>query len=273
LLQARRKPGDLPFRIAKKAFLGLQDNIPIGIQEALARFFPVLFVRANSMRLTQGVDLKRSLAHAQWDSSEVHLARSTAPEGEVGSSDAPSHGLLTRVIELLGTLYDPNARAGVRPRIWRASELYHGPFTDLAADLLLRWDGETLIREVEASEGSEHYRAEGPRDLGDFLFSGTHRPEGILMAAGPDVKAGERVSEASVCDIAPTLLRLLGLPVPEWMDGRVLQELLMAPPTQEWHSPQTQGLPSAKTPSSGEPYSRKEREAVLSRFRDWGYLD
>ena len=48
-----------------------------------------------------------------------------------------------------------------------------------------------------------------------------------LVLAGPGVRVALHSSVPSANpDLAPTLCRLLGIPVPAWMEGRVLEELL-----------------------------------------------
>jgi len=49
-----------------------------------------------------------------------------------------------------------------------------------------------------------------------------HRQFGIFCMAGPDVQKGKRIYGASVLDVAPTALHLLGLPAGMDMDGKVL---------------------------------------------------
>jgi hypothetical protein len=51
-------------------------------------------------------------------------------------------------------------------------------------------------------------------------------PSGLLLAYGEGIRAGAVLAEASVLDLAPTLLYLLGLPVARDMEGRVLTEML-----------------------------------------------
>jgi predicted AlkP superfamily phosphohydrolase/phosphomutase len=51
----------------------------------------------------------------------------------------------------------------------------------------------------------------------------THWQEGVIAVDAPGVRPGERLS-ADIHDVAPTTLALLGLPVPETMNGRVLHE-------------------------------------------------
>lgn len=51
-----------------------------------------------------------------------------------------------------------------------------------------------------------------------------HGPPGILVMAGGPVRRGGRLESAHVYDLYPTVLHLLGLPVPETADGRVLED-------------------------------------------------
>lgn len=53
-------------------------------------------------------------------------------------------------------------------------------------------------------------------------------PDGVMVIVGDGIRAGARAEQASVLDVAPTLLYLLGLPVARDMDGRVLGELVDA---------------------------------------------
>lgn len=52
-----------------------------------------------------------------------------------------------------------------------------------------------------------------------------HRPQGIFVAAGPAVKKDELVHGATLLDVAPTVLALLGLPIAEDMDGVALTQI------------------------------------------------
>lgn len=71
---------------------------------------------------------------------------------------------------------------------------------------------------VLTSKGYNHYG----------LPAGTPPPDGILMVSGPGVRGGRQV-KASVYDVAPTILHLMGLPVGRDMDGRPLLDALAAP--------------------------------------------
>ena len=47
--------------------------------------------------------------------------------------------------------------------------------------------------------------------------------DGILLAFGPDIKKRSTVEASSILDIAPTILNYLGLQVPSYMEGKVLE--------------------------------------------------
>jgi len=57
-----------------------------------------------------------------------------------------------------------------------------------------------------------------------------HRPHGMLAMRGPGVKPDERLYGASILDVAPTILTVLGLPVGQDMDGRVLVDAFVEAP-------------------------------------------
>ncbi|WP_193383885.1 hypothetical protein [Pyrococcus yayanosii] len=52
-----------------------------------------------------------------------------------------------------------------------------------------------------------------------------HRLNGIFLAYGPGIKKGYKIENAKIYDIAPTILHIFGLPIPNDMDGRVLMEI------------------------------------------------
>jgi arylsulfatase A-like enzyme len=94
----------------------------------------------------------------------------------------------------------------------------------------------------------------------------------IVMAGGP-IAPGTHIDDASVYDIAPSVLHLMGLAVGEDMDGRVLPEVMQAP----GHSPRP-----VKTVASWEtgaperpvdPIRTEHDDAIVRRLRALGYLD
>ena len=58
-----------------------------------------------------------------------------------------------------------------------------------------------------------------------FNVGGYHDFYGIFLAYGKGIKKGYRIHKAKIYDLAPTILHIFGLPIPNDMDGRVLTEI------------------------------------------------
>ncbi|MDY6876434.1 MAG: alkaline phosphatase family protein [Chloroflexota bacterium] len=106
----------------------------------------------------------------------------------------------------------------------------------------------------------------------DKRTSGVHHPDGIAIFCGPGVQPGGYVAQASVLDITPTVLALLGKPIGRDMDGRVLTEavapefLEQRPPT--YIDTYDTGLELNEIEDE-EPVS----EELIARLRDLGYIE
>jgi predicted AlkP superfamily phosphohydrolase/phosphomutase len=57
-------------------------------------------------------------------------------------------------------------------------------------------------------------------------LTGTHRLHGFVAMAGPGIKVNHQIRAASILDVTPTILYLMGLPVAEDQEGRVLMEAI-----------------------------------------------
>lgn len=57
------------------------------------------------------------------------------------------------------------------------------------------------------------------------LLTGNHRPDGVILAHGPDIRHG-RVQPSTIMDVFPTLASLLGVPVADTIPGSVNYDLL-----------------------------------------------
>jgi hypothetical protein len=58
---------------------------------------------------------------------------------------------------------------------------------------------------------------------------GMHDPTGMMVLYGKGIRAGVELRDVTTLDVAPTVLTLLGVPVPAVMKGRVLEEAWQDP--------------------------------------------
>ena len=101
----------------------------------------------------------------------------------------------------------------VEPR----ENIYAGEYLESAPDIMFS------LREYRAVVGED---AELPL-MGPWSQprAGYHRRSGIIVVNGPMVREGERVQEARIQDIAPTILTCWGLDYDSGMDGRIVKNI------------------------------------------------
>ena len=99
-------------------------------------------------------------------------------------------------------------------------------------------------------------------------LEGTHRADGIFIAHGNGIVHSTSV-RAQIGDCTPTVLAMLGLPVPNDMEGRVLNEIFESPPEVE----RVTMKPIETVEAEEEIYSEADLEKITERLSDLGYLE
>jgi predicted AlkP superfamily phosphohydrolase/phosphomutase len=142
------------------------------------------------------------------------------------------HTLRDEIIARLQAWRHPTSGQPIVARAWRREELYAGPYVAEAPDIVLELaleEGYALT--CQSSQGrpgpsvrqltpSEYIGAKGQS------MNGSHRSDGVLIMAGPGVRTGQHLIGASLMDVAPTALALLGETAAVALDGRILYEAL-----------------------------------------------
>lgn len=103
----------------------------------------------------------------------------------------------------------------------RTADVYDGPNLLELPDLVVQWAKDGPIERIAHPEVG---RVSGE---GFALRRAQHAPDGFLIAGGAGIAEGARIERARTIDFAPTVLHLLGQPVPDALDGRVLRKLLL----------------------------------------------
>jgi predicted AlkP superfamily phosphohydrolase/phosphomutase len=166
---------------------------------------------------------------------------------------------------------NPDTGEAVVARAWRREDVYHGPAVEDAPDIVLEPALDQGYAYTYLSSRGQPGPPVGRLAPAERLgakggsMNGSHRPEGILILAGSGVQRGNHLAEAQIIDVAPTLLHLLGLPLPAHLDGRVLSEAL-APGGEVLVGPGATG-----TAQVADPYSAERAAMVDQRLRGLGY--
>lgn len=192
----------------------------------------------------------------------IYIRRASAP-GAPGIPADRYEAYRDRLIEGLLALRDGEGGAVVRAAV-KAEEGFPGAHADRAPDLtLILRDGGT----VSVLNSTEVVRKR-------LDVAGTHRPDGIFLAAGPGFRSGVSLDPLSILDVAPTVLYGLGLPIPADFEGEVPEAAL----DRSWarRRPSTVGPPTRTPAPFGEGPSEElgaEEEAVImQRLKALGYV-
>jgi predicted AlkP superfamily phosphohydrolase/phosphomutase len=165
-----------------------------------------------------------------------------------------------KIIQLLQNMEMPVGYPFI-DQVYKRESLYHGENVSSLPDII-------FIPKL------------GYVDPGDFEFfsnrifddvigaSGTHSPKGIFLIRGEMVKIGGALREIKIHDLAPTILYLMGLPVPTDMDGRVLLETMK----EEWveKHPVQYTTPGGESQREELSYSQDEEKEIREKLKGLG---
>jgi len=115
-------------------------------------------------------------------------------------------------------------------RYGKVVDEYYAYMDEVLGRYLALYGDDELTVVIVSDHGHDANPHYDPKSADHFnrVCSGTHEeaPDGIIVVAGEDVRAGAVLSKPNVFDVAPTILALLGIPVGEDMPGRVLEEAI-----------------------------------------------
>lgn len=222
------------------------------------------------------IDWSKTKAYSQGNFGQIFVnQKGRQPQGCVAPEDVRPY--LDDLKAGLMAIPHPETGEPLVERVIEREEIYDGPHAHLAPDLTV------LLRDWR-------YRTIGLHDFTTnklispaFGPTGDHRMEGVMIATGSGIRPGAEPQGATLLDVAPTVLRLLGVPVPADMDGRVLSELIAsddapapAPEPENTQDPgqgdQAPSTPPSDDDSGDSAYTEEEDAAIQQRLADLGYL-
>jgi predicted AlkP superfamily phosphohydrolase/phosphomutase len=194
--------------------------------------------------------------------------RGREPEGIVEPGQEYLN-LRDKIAQQMQTIVDPGDNNPVVDQVYKKEELFNGDFLGDAPDLLAIMRGLTYITrkgyEFASKRGTifrEPYTAE----------TGSHRIEGILIGAGPDLAKKElELKEYDIQDLAPTLLYLQQCPIPNYMDGHIISELI-TPRFKAQVPPQYSEREIDYKKEQSEYWSEENEAEITERLKKLGYL-
>ena len=213
------------------------------------------------------LDWTRTQAFAPLPSGNgIHIVRADDEHPGGVTADAYESFRAALTDDLLA-LTDPSTGEHVVARVYPREDIFGGPQLDLAPDLTLELQDGGLISILDAAEP---VRARP-------LASGTHHPDGIFVAVGPEIRQGAAIGPLAIVDVAPLLLHALHLPVPASMEGRFVAEA-MEPAALSRRAPARAddagaAVGAAAEPSPGPVLDEEAETEILKRLQALGYVE
>jgi predicted AlkP superfamily phosphohydrolase/phosphomutase len=156
--------------------------------------------------------------------------------------------------------------------VHRREDLYRGPHVTAAPDLVAVCAGACGVVYESLRRDLRNDGLFGPfEELG---FTGIHDPTGIYLVAGPGVHARGAAPEYPIEAIAPTILHMLGVPIPRDMEappctGLLQEEFLRQHPVRF-----AEALAEAPPADAGADWRSAGDEALVAeRLRSLGYME
>ncbi len=208
-----------------------------------------------------------SRSNADWAHTSVYVTgygqvrinmKGREPAGIV-EPGAQYENLRKLVIDKLKQVRDPENGKQIIDHVYTKEELFSGPHLAEAPDLMVHAPRGYMVVPWKSVDNKLVSRS---------VWSGKHSTRGLLAIKGPGVHKG-KVCEASVVDVAPTILYVMGMPIPADMDGNVIDAFT---------EPYKKSNPLTKSEVQGISISREQRlsqeeeEQVSERLKALGYM-
>jgi len=212
-------------------------------------------------------DYKRTKAYLQSDTCygiRINL-EGRDKYGIVPKSEYDS--LRNRIIKELKSAVHPMIRRKVFGDIYKKEELYPDTSFDttpspdiymLSKDMRVMFEG-AFSRKIRVFERMQK-------------GYGFHHTDGIFFAHGSDIKKANHLNGTRIVDLAPTILHLLEVPIPEDMDGKILRDTLDKKSEYGRRRILRQGSSQLEDVTK-KAYSSDEEKKIGERLKALGYVE
>lgn len=212
------------------------------------------------------VDWRKTRAYAAGNLNEMYInLKGREPMGIV-EPGKDYNNLIREINQRFGELRDPVTKEKILDKILVGNKIYKGHYMEAAPDMIINMKGLTYLGLSSPDKGGlfptnkiiegEHIR----------IHTGIHRENGVVMMYGPGVKKGEKIG-ADITDIAPTILYLLGVPIPSDCDGKVIKGV----DSEFVRKNRVKIGPPSEYEQGGVSLSEEEQERVKESLKRLGY--
>jgi predicted AlkP superfamily phosphohydrolase/phosphomutase len=268
LLEPKTQAAD----VRRSLYQRVHDLIPPrAIKWLRDRFLPL--VPRPSMSDQLGVDLRGTRAYSLGDFGNIYVNLKGRNADGIVEAGREYEQVCQSVQEQLLAWKNPETDEPLVRAVHRGNEIYVGPHTDAAPDLVIEWkDYAYLSYHLQKVDDPLFAKPHESMYSGNMEYCANHRLDGVVLLKGPAFKAGAMLSDANIVDIAPTSLYLMGLPISDEIDGRILFEALHEDFRDASSVIEAEESGQVGGDEMGHGYSDDELAEIEQRLRNLGYM-
>lgn len=223
------------------------------------------------------IDWKKSVAYANWVGSQEGIyinLKGRELQGNVEDGEEYD-SLISRIKKDLSEVRDPDTGERIVESVYHREEIYKGPYTHLAPDIVMTLKNHSYMPAPGLFEKKLF------RSTADSEFAGTqegetgqHRENGIVLVHGKGIAKGKKLHGAKLEDILPLAMYLMDLPIPLGLDG-VIPENAFDKDFLIRQKPRFAEICKTGTKVSGKEHGFYDRQEnlVKDRLRGLGYIE
>ena len=200
-------------------------TLPPALKSGIGNRSPMLRNWASSSGTQLDLDWSRTQVFSRGKEGNLFVNLAGRDPHGIVQPGSEYDTLLNDVGDALRKLRDPDTGAQVVASVARPEQLYTGSAVEFAPDLIVDWTDAAYMVTERGSSSNEVFVDRWRKGM-SWPTTGSHRYDGVLIAAGPGISAGTRMGRASQFDLLPTWLNILGQPVPSELEGRVLSAMM-----------------------------------------------
>lgn len=241
------------------------------------RFLPL--IPRLSMGEQLGIDWRKTKAYNLGDFGNIYINLKGRDLHGIVEAGQEYEQVCASIARRLLSWKNPETSKRMVCAVHRGNEIYAGPHVDVAPDLVVEWEDYAYTSyHLQKVDDPLFAKPHESMSFGNMEYCANHRLDGVVLLKGPAFEAGVMVQDAKIVDIAPTALCLMGLPVSDELDGRILLEAL-----HEDFKSKSPVVGAVRGESSsqvgrdgvivpGYSYSDDELTEIEERLRNLGYL-
>jgi len=207
-------------RFVRRALMRIRDGLErVGLADPVRAAVRVLSGRVGARLAEAGSSYSTLRAGIDWGQTRAFVRSLTEYGVQINVKGRQRDGIVEpgdeyeqtvgEVMEALQGIRASDCGLKLLARVERGRDLYSGPHAPAAADIIFVPNKDDRLTKTALEHPERN------------VLSGNHCMDGVLVACGPGIASGQ-AAEASILDVAPTVLHAAGLPVPRYMEGRVL---------------------------------------------------